>query len=198
MSGGRALAGRLAALGLLLALVALVVVLAVVPLARTYLEQREAIADKQALVLRLDALGRRSGALEAELRGLEARSDIGRFTLTAQSPSLAAAELQRDVKAVVERSGGRLTSTQVLAAEDAGDFRRVSVNVRLTADTVGLQQVLHALETRVPVLVVDELMVISRRQRAASRQGNPSDDVELDVRFRLSGFMTATPEARQG
>ena len=95
MSGGRALAGRLAALGLLLVLVALVVVLAVVPLARTYLEQREAIADKQALVLRLDALGRRSGALEAELRGLEARSDIGRFTLTAQSPSLAAAELQR-------------------------------------------------------------------------------------------------------
>ena len=67
-------------------------------------------------------------------------------------------------------------------------FDRVYVNVRMTGTTPAVQESLYALESGQPVLVIDDLLIVTRRTtaRLRSRQGVQQD--QLDVRFKVGGF----------
>jgi hypothetical protein len=95
-----------------------------------------------------------------------------------------------------------LTSTQVLAPELASGFERVAISARLSLSGPALQRVLHELEGGLPVLIVDDVIVSARPARRARRnsrskragsQKASNTETNLDVRFRLSGFMPAKP-----
>ena len=95
------------------------------------------------------------------------------------------------LKRIVEQSGGSLTSTQVLPSTDEEAFQRVSVNARMSVSIEAFQKVLHELESGLPALVVDNVVVLARgaRSRRRTRRNRP---LGLDVRFRLSGYLAAT------
>lgn len=179
---------RILALALALVVVLAFARLVVLPTWGAYLDNRDAIAQHREDIARYSRLATRMPELEAALRDLERSDALARYVLTHESAALAAAALQERVKTVVQRSGGDLTSTQVLPAEEEGQgFRRVTVNVRMAVSTPSLQEVFYELESTLPYLLVDEVVILSRASRRR-RAVAPGTDM-LDVRFNLSGFM---------
>lgn len=182
---------RALALALLLVVLGIGFRLLVVPVWATFRDNQAAIDDHRFHIARYQDIVSRGPALKAELGELEQSRDIGRYTLEHKSATLAAAAMQEQLKEVVERSGGRLSSTQVLPAETGKGFTHVALRVRMAVDVPALQQVLHALESNVPVMLVEDLVVTSRTSRRRRRRASQS---MLDVRFKLTGLMPVEPE----
>lgn len=189
------LRNRAAAVSLLLLLIALVGVLLIGPLWERYTSNRDQIAELENNVVRFESVAGRQAELERQFSTLERASNLGELTLQADSATLAAADLQERVKAAVQAAGGSLTSTQVLEPEKVSSFERVSVNVRMTGSTPAVQKSLYALESGSPVLVIDNLLVVTRRTtvRLGARRREQQQDW-LDVRFKVSGFYQAAFE----
>lgn len=189
------LRNRAAAVSLLLLLIALVGVLLINPLWERYASNRDLIADLEDKVVRFESVATREAELERQFSTLERTSNLGELTLQADSATLAAADLQERVKAAVQAAGGSLTSTQVLEPEKVSSFERVSVNVRMTGSTPAVQKSLYSLETGSPVLVIDDLLVVTRRTtvRLGAKRTEQQQDW-LDVRFKVSGFYQSASE----
>jgi general secretion pathway protein M len=179
---------RVAAVGLLLLAALLLFALVARPLWARYAANVEAIESLEDNVVRFEAIAKQQAAVENELRRLEDALDLGALTFQASSATLAAADLQERVKSAVQQAGGSLTSTQVLEPEPLGEFERVSVNVRMTGPTPALQKSLYALESALPLLVVDDLLVVSRRAARRKRGQTVVQQDRLDVRYRVIGF----------
>ncbi|NIM27190.1 MAG: hypothetical protein GTO67_14695 [Gammaproteobacteria bacterium] len=184
---------RLLAVGLLLLLAAVVVRLIAVPIASSYLENREAIIQMQETIARYSKLSTQVDTLRLAVRELQDADELDRYVLAQESEALAAAALQERVKAVVTSSGGTLSSTQVLPADVVSGFKRIVVSVRMGVSIDALQRVLYALENDLPYLIADDIVILARsggKRRAAAQV----QDL-LDVRFNLRGFMRAPRES---
>ena len=94
-----------------------------------------------------------------------------------QTPSLAAAVLQDTVKGIITGRGGTISSERVVKPEDLGKFKVISVSIdAVLPDSRALSDILYAIETRTPYLVVKELDTRVRDFR------NPRDlIIKLDV-----------------
>jgi general secretion pathway protein M len=182
------LLGRLAALAILVAVGWGAYVFAIDPLLARYRLQEQLIAERQDLERRYRRIGASRPALEAERDDVRERlSPVGLY-LEAASDSLVAAELQNRAKAAVEASGGKLTSTQILAARDEGNFRRVGIRVQMSVTVEPLQNTLYALESGTPYLFIDNLDVRRRVQRRRRKTPQPEAESQLTVRFDLFGY----------
>lgn len=188
---------RAVAVALLALVVAAAWRLAALPLVQSWQADREAVAELSDRLARLRAL---AGARDDFARALEeerATSGLDGALIEAESPTLAAAQLQQSLKALVEAVGGSLVSSQPTAAEATGPYTRVGLDVRMLLGVDDLQRVLHALESQRPVLVVSELLVLSRgtqrRLRGAAAATGP-----LDVRLEVAGFLAPPVRGRAG
>ncbi len=188
------LRNRAAAVSLLILLIAVVGVLLIRPLWERYASNRDLIADLEDKVVRFESVATREAELERQFSTLERTSNLGELTLQADSATLAAADLQERVKAAVQAAGGSLTSTQVLEPEKVSSFERVSVNVRMTGSTPAVQKSLYSLETGSPVLVIDDLLVVTRRTTVRLGAKRTEQQDWLDVRFKVSGFYQPASE----
>lgn len=160
------------------------------PIWNTYIGNRDAIIQYQDQIARYSRLSSQVSALQSAVAELQKSDDLAPYVFPEESESLAAAALQQKVKSVVTASGGTLTSTQVLPTVAEKDFRRIMINVRMAVSTEALQGVFHDLESSLPYLLIDDIIILSRSSR---RRRNQTMDVDLlDVRFNLSGYMRAT------
>jgi hypothetical protein len=125
--------------------------------------------------------------LEQELRQLKSAQLDATGFLRESSPALAAAELQRLLKALIEASGGELISTQVMPGGPETPFAQVGIKAQLRADMNGLQGLLHALAGHEPALILDNVL-IQPGPGGASRR-NPERAGRLDVRFDVIGYL---------
>ncbi|MGI9335837.1 MAG: type II secretion system protein GspM [Gammaproteobacteria bacterium] len=185
---------RVLALVILASLVLLVFAALIRPLTARYLDNRGAIEQLSEQIARMRAISSQTQAYRAELDRLRQDPRRERYLLGEESPTLAAASLQERLKSVVEQHGGRLTSTQVMGAEEDGGFAKVAIAARVSGDISVLQRTLHDLEGSLPLLTVDDLTVLSRR----SRRRNSPAQVLLDVRFTLYGFMLSRAAGTTG
>ena len=72
-------------------------------------------------------------------------------------------------------------------------FQRVTVNARMRCGIEDLTKIIYALETGVPMILVEELTVIKPRARR-TRSGQPVQQVTLlDIRFNMSGYLREAP-----
>ena len=186
--GRRVLAVAIAAL-----LGSFVVWMVALPLWHHWQRTRDAVAEHDARIVRLLGIVAQSERLSERRDAALTEGDPRRFLIVGTTATLAAAALQKRVESVVRRSGGRLSSTSVLRAKEERGFVWIAIAVRLAVDTPGLQQTLYALESRLPLLVVDELVVIARGVRGGRGAGH--DTANLDVRLRISGWMAGAGEA---
>lgn len=111
--------------------------------------------------------------------------------LSQATPSVAGAELQQRVKAVVEAAGGTLRSTQALPPADEGNTIKVTVSVNLTGDPETLQKILHEMEAQTPLLLVDNLDVTARENRPRLTNGRVANysRIQLTVQLEVSGYL---------
>lgn len=121
-------------------------------------------------------------ALERQRQALADADVAQRLTLAAESDGVAAAGLQRLVKAAVERAGGSLQSTQVKAARPDGGFRRVGLRVQMTGTVEALRQTLLSLEASQP-LIYGEGLELRARQQARSTVTGVIEDRTLEIRL---------------
>ena len=162
------------------------------PVWQNYRATRDTVADYEARIAHMLGISADAKRLSEQRDVLRIQGDSDRYLIGGASATLAAALLQKRIESIVERSGGRLSSTQVLPPETGQDFVRVAIRAHLALDTPTLQQVLYELESQPPLLIIDDLTVISRGGLETHRpHGAP---VNLDVQLRLLGWMARPVE----
>lgn len=119
--------------------------------------------------------------LEKRLEDLkEARKADESKLVGGQTPSVAAASLQNSIKTLVTSKGGSISSERVEKPEDVNKFKVISVAIDGSMpDMRFLNEVLFAVETQTPSLVVRELDVRVKDFR---------DPKELMIRLKVSGM----------
>lgn len=182
------------AAGGLLGLVVLLVALAVlIPWWSKMAFYDDDIASKGNQLERFLAMNARRPALEAELNTVRRQLQRSNFYMNADTPALAAAELQKKVKQIIESRGGHLVSTQNVDAFGAEGPQQIAIRVRMTGDTEGVTKVLYELESAKPLLFLDNLTVRTQR-RVTGRGQDRSFDMVLDVTLDLIAFLREKPE----
>ncbi len=182
---------RWLALGLLAALVLVVVLAALSPLFNTWLDYRE---QKETLLFRLQrqqTIAARRDSVAQNLDFLHEQFQQQGYLSDSDTESLASAELQNIIKTAVTDAGGQLTSTQGLPGKTEDGFMRILVKVRMSCSREALRAVLYALETNVPLLLIDQLD-ISPVRGARNRSNNKLEpSSQLNVSFQVVSFMRA-------
>ncbi len=185
-------AGRMAALALLFALGAAVYLFAVAPTLAAYERTHQDLREHTELLARYQRIAATRPALEAQLAELQVRQAESGVYLSGATDALAAAELQDRVNAIIQASGGALTSTQALPVKTEGVFRRISVRAQFTGTIEALHQAVYDLEANKPYLLVDNIDVRNRQRRRRANQ--PEGVPNLTIRLDLYGYLR--PEAR--
>lgn len=180
---------RRVALVLLLAGGALVAVVIGLPFWLLYRHYDQALAENTTLAQRYGRIAGTRGELTRQLEAMRA-SDPRKLYLRSGGPALSAAEAQEALRALIESSGGRLITMQAPTYKDEGRYRQISVNVQLTANIFALRKILNAIETNVPYLFVDNLMV--RSQIPATFRPQPGQEPEVFVQLDVSGYAPAS------
>ncbi len=191
---------RVLALALLGAVVAGLYLLVARPVTEQHQRYRDSIAQSQSLLGQYRRLGASLPALQSQIAELDRRRNAAGTHLRGASDALVAAELQTRVKLAVESHGGRLTSTQILAAKDESELRRIGMRVQMTATIEVLHQIFYQLESSKPLIFLDNIDIRTRRAARPRRRrsgSTPADvaatpaenEPNLNFRFDIYGYM---------
>jgi general secretion pathway protein M len=181
---------RALAVALLVAAVALVLAVLLAPVLVLHKHYDDAIETWTTRLSTYRRVAAQAPALRSALDAMKTK-DARRFYLRNTAPNLAGAELQELVKSSIEQNGGRITTSQSPAPREDGAFRQIVANVQFFATTPNLQKILHALETKEPLLVVDNITI---RPTNAFRGFKPAIGQEPEVNVQLDVTAWAMPE----
>ena len=140
----------------------------------------------------------------AEIARLKEETDRRRTTetgdgdfLAAQAPAIAATSLQKDLKAMIEASGGELISSQALPGRAEEAHPRVTIQATLWADMAALRAALYQLMIHRPLLFTDKI-TIQRRNLSPGRRDRAAGllEVQLEVSAYLAPVDTPRDQGR--
>lgn len=174
--------GALLALGALVCLFLVLVALPVVALFRSQAEER-----KEALV-QLAAYRAQEAErpeLEAHLAALQEGAKSVPGLLTASSAELAQAQLQSEMKELIDRSGGSLLSAQLLPPTKVKGFDSVAIEYDLTIPLSNFSSLVYAVETHVPYYIVDSADLVMPPNW---RPNSPNQDPNLEMRWTIHAY----------
>jgi len=174
------------ALSLLLGLVALIIAIIAVPVFLLHRHYDQAIEQQLDLLARYSRIGATAPGLAQQLETLKAKSARG-FFLKSPVPALAVSEMQEIVKGVAESNGGKVSSMQIPMHQDDGNYRKVTVNIQMSAKISAAQKIFYVLETQRPYLILDNVSI-----RATSWQGQRdlnAPEPEFLVQFDAAGYV---------
>jgi len=182
--------GRMAAVGILVAVLLAIHSSLVAPLIAAYSQINDSIAQSTELLARYQRVTAQYPALKGLLDQVNADHTSSGVYLPGDTDALAAARLQEIVNSRVESNGAQVRSVQILPAKEDGDFRRVGVRIQLISNIAAVARILYAFEAGGTFLFVDNLDVSNRQKR---RRAGEAEDPELLVRLDLTGYVR--PEA---
>ena len=131
------------------------------------------------------AIARRP-ALEARLADLERRAATQAGAVVSASAALAAAALQKDIRAMIDTGGGEIHSAQALPPTSAEGFETVELRYQLTVPMSALAPILDQIETHQPFLFLRDVDI--RVPDYASPGGAAVPDPKLSIRWTLRGY----------
>lgn len=184
---------RVLAVGLFVVAVVLVFAALLAPLWLMHRHYDDAIETWSQRLATYKRVAAQAPELRRALDAMKAR-DGRRFFLRNTAANLAGAELQELVKAAIESNGGRITTSQSPAPRDDAGFRQIVASVQFFASVPNLQKILNALETREPLVVVENITI---RPANAFRGFKPAAGQEPEVNVQLETTGWAMPEAQQ-
>lgn len=154
---------------------------AVAPLLQGYERKQDDLAHARDMLARTTAIAAQRDAIEAEVAALRKRqADSGLF-VRGNSDALAAAALQDHVSAAVRNGGGDLRSLEGLPSESAQGLTRLSMQARLTGDIREVAELLHRLESRQPLLFVEEISLRGRLTRERGEEVKVTPELLVDI-----------------
>jgi general secretion pathway protein M len=178
---------RLLALALLLAVVYLPYALVAAPILTAYAGTRAEIDAHRDLIQRYRTIAADRGALEEELAMAQRHVFPSQYYLAGENPALVAASLQNRIKTIVESSGGKLLSTQILPSQIEQGATRIAVRVRMTGSIDALYKAFYAIESNRPALFI-ETVDLNARQVRARAQRDPEQS-ELMAGYDVYGYL---------
>ena len=182
---------KLAAVGLLLLLIALLIGGVVYPLMSLGQEYRERVEDLQFRLDRLQQVARNKDALTQRLERIKMLAQKNDAFLPTNTAALASAELPTRIKQTVSSAGGELSSTQVIPERNEETAVRIGVKMRLTGSTSMLRQVLQDFESGKPYLFIENLNIRPIRMPRNPRDKNPVIEDRLSIDFDVIAYMQA-------
>lgn len=102
--------------------------------------------------------------------------------LEAPTLTIAGAELQKRVTALVRDVGGSVLSSQVDLQQPEGSTDRVSLTISAEIDQPAVQKLLYDIEAGMPFLFIDRLLL-----QPVQEQGKPTADSRLRAQLSISG-----------
>jgi general secretion pathway protein M len=189
--------GQVLALALTAAVAAAIWFGAISPLRDWYAQRDEHVAARRALAVRMARLAATLPELRATAGAAEAPAAAVEL-LEGDTDAIAAANLQQRVQALASAAGAAISSAEVLPVEHDGsatapqDDRPIRLRLSLEAGWPVLMQLLVAIETGPPLMLIDDLRL--EGSRAVLRASVPPMQASLTVTgFRHVG--SAAPAA---
>ncbi|MCQ8279326.1 type II secretion system protein GspM [Acetobacteraceae bacterium KSS8] len=156
--------GRMLAVALLVLLPLLVWSAMGAPLLGWYRDRAATLENRRAVAAHMAVLAERLPSLRRQAR--EAALSAGPSALmTGSSDAIAGAALQDRVQQMASSLGATLSSSETLAASDAGGkaaggpYRRVGVRIAVTAPFNVMVKFIAAIEQASPVMLIDDLQL---------------------------------------
>jgi len=174
-------------LALVLLAVACVAAISIVAVP-TWLAHRHydrALAESTDRLTRFQRIAATRPGLARQLEALRAR-DAQRYFLRSGAAALSAAQAAEIVRGIVEQNGGKLITQQSPGIRDDVRYRQITLNVQLQASAAALRRILNAIETNVPFLFVDNMMV--RTQVQSNFRPAPGAEPEMFISLDVTGF----------
>ena len=114
--------------------------------------------------------------------------------LEGEDPNIATAELIRMLRDWVDRSAGdaelcNITNTSPRRYSDPERFLSVRVNVRMQCPLDDFMRILYEMETSVPLVFVDNMMINQRLTPEQSGRRGSTPYGQLDIRFEMYGYL---------
>jgi hypothetical protein len=187
MSNVQKYSSRLAAVGLLVALVVAVYGALAMPLVEAHSRLNLAQKETREQLDRYAQIAARRPAIEVLLTKLESQQVSTSIYLHGSTDPLAAVELQDRINAQIKRTGGKLRSIQVLRAETNESFKRVAISVQLTTTMSAFHNLLYAIEASRPLLEIRNLEIKNTRRR--TNNNKQTEEPVLLIRFDVFGFL---------
>jgi hypothetical protein len=179
------LRGRKGAYLALGALALLFLVVVALPVAAMFRVQAE---DRQQALAQLEAYrteeARRPG-LASRLAALQQGAKSVPGLLTASSPALAQAQLQSDMKEMIDRNGGSLLSAQLLPPTKVKGFDSVAIQYDLTIPLSRFSGLVYAVETHVPYYFVDSADLVMPPNW---KPNSPTQDPSMEMRWTIHAY----------
>jgi len=189
----------LLAAGILAAAIGSAYLLIVVSLQDLYRERRATLEDRGELASRLAAAAQQLPGLRLRLTELRATASTSKVTLDGANDAIASANLQSRVVALATSLGVTVSSTEALAAEPRGGFRRIGLRIAVNGEYENLVRFFGAIEASVPPLVLDNLhMHTTMRPTAMPGSAKLDVGVKTDAGFEVYGVRSNdTPVSAQ-
>lgn len=151
---------------------------------------RNANAEKIAeLHFQLSGFKRSIAEMESIKEGLsqlQQQDQQQHYFLPDESPTIVAAELQEQIKNIINSSGGKLISTHALTQAAVEPFPKITVKVHTQADIEALRQALYQIALHKPLLFTENLSIQNNRIYLTPEQRMVN---LVEVRFDVSGYL---------
>ena len=186
------IAGRCLALALLFAGVGALYLLVAGPVLDLYNDREAALEHQRILEPRLHAAADQLPALHTRLAALQASASTRKVTLEGNSDAIASANLQSLIDELANSAGITVASTEGIAPDDRGPYRRIGLRIALNGDYENLLALLAALDKATPPLVIENLQIHARIQALAlapaTAAPRPPTATRLDAGLEIYGF----------
>ncbi len=124
--------------------------------------------------------------VEAELKEMQQRNATMSGLVEGNSAALAAAQVQSEVKAIVDRNGGTVLSSQNMPTSLTDNFEKIEIQYDLTLPPASLKNVIYQIETHTPYLFLDNVNMRMPENWGAQDPGAAPPSME--IQFLVRGY----------
>ena len=183
---------RWLAMGLLAGVILIVGSMLLVPFLGTILEYNETIENLEFRLNRYTGRIVDKEKMQSQVADLRKQLRNAGFFSSQETAALAIAEMQKKIKQAVQDAGGQMTSTQALPQQEFEGLTKIVVKVRLSGSMEAIRNILYAIETAKPYMVVAKIDInqVRGRRNRKTRKIEPVD--KLNVNMDVVGFMRNT------
>ena len=154
-------------------------------------EQSNRIADSLRQLAQFRAQTSVTSSMSEHLREIQRRAASLPGLLETENPSVAAAELQGEINAIVQRHRGEVTTSQTLPPETVNGFERIAVRNELSVPIMSVRAVVYGVETHVPYLFIERLTISGPRDWPQDIENAP--EPKLVISWTVYAFRRSAP-----
>ncbi|TXS91219.1 hypothetical protein FV139_15870 [Parahaliea maris] len=185
---------RLVAIALLAVLLLVFVQYVAMPLWTYYASRAADFVFQRRQAHRFEYLLAHEEAIDVASQRLALENDGGELFLPGSKPAIASANLREFVTDAVERSGAQLVSTQEYEAGAVPSVTAIGLQVNVNGEIRHLVDLLHDIENSRPVVLIDQLNIVSSSPiKGAVQTRSPGtvgqEHFSLGIRINLVAYL---------